>query len=199
MIDRKAFFDSIRHSIFGGKLTTNQVSGLESILDYWESEKLTDLRQLAYICATTAWETAWTCQPISEIGSDTYFFGMYDKGGTRPDVAKRLGNTVSGDGIKYKGRGFVQLTGRANYQKFTDILGIDLVCQPDLALKPDVAAQILFIGTQQGTFTGKKLSDYFTTKVSDWTGARKVINGTDKATEIAQIALKFYKALSPTS
>ena len=196
MINRKVFFDSIRGSVFKGKLTQSQVSGIETILDYWESQELTDLRQLAYLLSTVVWETAWTCQPINEIGSDTYFFGMYDKGGTRPDVAKRLGNTVSGDGIKYKGRGFVQLTGRANYQKFTDLLGIDLVCQPDLALQTDVAAQILFIGTQQGIFTGKKLSDYFTSKVSDWVGCRRVINGQDKATEIAQIALKFYTALS---
>jgi len=199
MIDRKVFFDSVRHSIFGGKLTTGQVSGLESILDYWESEKLTDLRQLAYILATTAWETAWTCQPISEIGSDTYFFGMYDKGGTRPTVAARLGNTVPGDGVKYCGRGFVQLTGRTNYQKMSVVTGVDLVNSPDLAMRLDIAAHILFYGMEHGTFTGKKLSDYFNETKCDWTGARKIINGTDKATEIADIAKKFYAALSPTS
>lgn len=195
MINRKVFFDSIRGSVFKGKLTQSQVSGLESLLDYWESQKLTDLRQLAYICSTTAWETAWTCQPIGEHGTNKYFFEMYDPKGLRPAVAKRLGNTVSGDGVKYHGRGFCQLTGRANYQSFSDLLGIDLVSNPDLALQPDIATKILFTGMIDGLYTGKSLGDYFTDRISDWVGARRVVNGVDHNNDIAQLALKFYKAL----
>lgn len=198
MIDRKQFFDSVRHSIFGGKLTTGQVSGLESILDYAEPTRLTDLRQLAYVLATTAWETAYTCQPISEHGTNNYFFQMYDPKGLRPAVAKALGNTTPGDGIKYRGRGFVQLTGKTNYQKMSVVTGVDLVANPDLAMQPDIATKILFYGMENGTFTSKKLSDYFNEN-TDWVGARKIINGVDRSNDIAQLAIKFYSALGATS
>jgi len=199
MINRKEFFDSVRTTLFNNKLNQTQVDGLTTILDTWEASGLTDKRQLSYILSTSYWETARTLQPIRESGSDTYFFGMYDPRGLRPTVAKRLGNTVSGDGVKYHGRGFVQLTGRTNYQKMSVVTGVDLVANPDLAMRLDIAAHILFYGMEHGTFTGKKLSDYFNETKCDWTGARKIINGTDKATEIAQIALKFFRALSPTS
>lgn len=60
-------------------------------------------------------------------------------------------------------------------------LGIDLVNNPDLALKPDIAAKIMIVGMSEGTFTGKKLSDYFNNEISDAYNARKIINGRDKA------------------
>lgn len=54
----------------------------------------------------------------------------------------RLGNTEPGDGARYKGRGFIQITGRANYAKFGELTGLDLVTHPDLAIMPDAAARI---------------------------------------------------------
>ena len=51
---------------------------------------------------------------------------------------KDLGNTQSGDGVRFKGRGPIQLTGRANYQKAGDALGIDLINNPKRAADPDV-------------------------------------------------------------
>ncbi len=53
------------------------------------------------------------------------------------------GNTQPGDGARFKGRGFVQLTGRAQYQKYGDALGVDLVTKPDLANAPEVASLLL--------------------------------------------------------
>ena len=53
-----------------------------------------------------------------------------------------LGNTEPGDGVKYKGRGYIQLTGRANYEHYGNKLGVDLVGDPDLAKKPDIAAKV---------------------------------------------------------
>jgi len=112
----------------------------------------------------------------------------------RYEGRKDLGNTQPGDGKRFMGRGFVMITGRRNYEDWSRRLGVDLVSNPKLAEKPDIAAQILVKGMKLGTFTGKKLSDYVDLKRSDFKGARKIVNGTDKASLIAGYA-KQYDAL----
>lgn len=62
--------------------------------------------------------------------------------GKRYEGRKDLGNTQPGDGVKYKGRGIFQLTGRSNYAFYGKLTGDDLVSFPDLAAHPDVAVQI---------------------------------------------------------
>ena len=62
--------------------------------------------------------------------------------GSQYEGRKDLGNVKPGDGVKYKGRGFIQITGRANYTQAAKDLGIDLVNHPELAEKPDVAAKV---------------------------------------------------------
>lgn len=61
--------------------------------------------------------------------------------------ANRMGNGAesTGDGWKYRGRGYIQLTGRANYRLYGQKLGLDLENNPDLALEPKVAAKILVL------------------------------------------------------
>ena len=59
-----------------------------------------------------------------------------------PKKAKTLGNTKPGDGARYKGRGYIQITGKYNYAKAGQALGIDLVKNPKLAEKPSIAAKI---------------------------------------------------------
>jgi putative chitinase len=83
----------------------------------------------------------------------------------------------------------VQITGRDNYAKY------GIADDPDKALDPDKAVEILFDGMINGRFTGKRLADYFSATVTDWTGARKIINGTDRAVDIAGYAKKFVAAL----
>jgi putative chitinase len=83
----------------------------------------------------------------------------------------------------------VQITGRDNYAKY------GIADDPDTALNPAKAVEILFDGMINGRFTSKKLADYFSATVIDWTGARKIINGTDRAADIASYAKKFIVAL----
>lgn len=185
-MNRANFFASVRTSLFANHLTRSQVDGIDTMLDEWDAEGLTDLRWLAYMLATTFHETAQTMQPITEYGGRRYF-DKYDTGA----LAARLGNTpaADGDGFKYRGRGLVQITGHANYQKF------GLADDPDKALDPRTAVKILFIGMKTGMFTGRKLSDVFAGAKADWVNARKIINGLDRANEIAAHAKKFLAAL----
>jgi hypothetical protein len=133
-INRTFFFDHVRLYLFDGKLKQSQVQGLDAILDYWSSNFETfDDRWLAYALATAHHETDRSMQPIKEYGSSGYFMRMYDCNGNRPLVAKRLGNTLPGDGAKFFGRGYVQLTGRRNYTDWSKRLDLDLVGNPDLA------------------------------------------------------------------
>lgn len=195
MFNRKIFFDHVR-PIFGGTITQAQVDGIEAILDTWDaSPEFTDLRWLAYMLATTKHETAHTMQPISEYGGDTYFFNSYDPEGDNPVLAGILGNTQPGDGVRFKGRGYVQLTGRRNYTRMASLTGVDLVSDPDLALDSKVAALIMFQGMKDGLFTGVGLPKYFNPTTDDWVNARRIINGTDRAGMIAGLGQAFYTAI----
>ena len=202
-INRSFFFDTARLHLFDGSLRQTQVDGLSTILDYWEknhSEK--DDRWLAYVLATVHHECDRKMQPIKEYGSDSYFFRMYDIDGDRPTVAKRLGNLAKGDGVKFHGRGFVQITGRYNYADWENRLGTDLTstrAKADKVLNLARSTEILFEGMIQGTFTGRKLGDYFQNVRQDWEGARKIINGTDKKALIASYGRAYYAAISYTT
>ncbi len=201
-LDRAAFFKGVRPYPFGGSLTQGQVAGLQAILDACPPDLASD--SLAYCLATAFHETARTMLPIKEYGGAAYFHRMYDKDGERPTVAKTLGNTVPGDGAKFAGRGYVQLTGRSNYRRATGELqnrgyltrDQDLTQAPDMAMTPDVAAAVMFIGMTEGWFTGKKLADYFgPNRSGDAFNARRIINGVDRADLIKGYHTGFRAAL----
>ena len=172
MIDRKEFYSQIRATLVKGGLSQPQVDGFEAILDEWEKRKLQDLRWLAYIMATAWHETAQRMQPIEEFGRGR---------------GKAYAPT-------YYGRGFVQITWERNYARLSDVIGVDLVTHPEKALEMDNAIQILFVGMIDGLFTGKGLSDYFG-KSADWRGARAIVNGKDRAADIASYAQKIWDSL----
>lgn len=180
MINRDTFFGRARVAPFGGTLTQGQVDGCNFILDAWEARPdLKDPRWLAYMLATAKWETAHTLQPIEE----------YGKG-----AGRSYGVTVNGH--VYYGRGYVQLTFAVNYAKMAALTGCDLVNHPELALEPRIAALIMFEGMRSGLFTGVGLPSYFSATHDDPVNARRIINGTDHADDIAEIHRGFLKALT---
>lgn len=199
LFDRKYFFDYVRENLYGGKLSQGEVEGMRNFLDYWEKEHAEkDKRLLAYILATAYHEVNRTFRPIKEFGGDNYFFNMYDIEGRRPHVARDLGNVAPGDGVLFHGRGYVQLTGRANYAKWEKRLGVDLTSSrraADRVLNHDIAMKIIVEGSLMGDFTGKKLTDYIQGPRQDFKNARRVINRLDKASLIASYATHFLEAL----
>ena len=194
--DRKKFFDGYRTRF--GMLTQELVDAFEVLLSQVERDNRfagsdTDRRQLAYCLATFKWETAHTMRPIDEHGGSGYFNSRY---GPQTKVGKILGNTKAGDGALFHGRGYVQLTGRRNYSKAKALTGIDLLSDPDRAKNPELAYQIAIQGMKDGWFTGKKLSQFIRDgQPPDYENARTIINGHDKAANIADIARRFNEVL----
>lgn len=184
MIDREKFFEAYR-SNFGG-LSQSQVDGLTFLLDSFENDpRWSDVRNVSYALATILRETAHSFQPIHEIGSNAYLSKYW----TNPHLRSMLGNVEPGDAQMYKGRGYVQITGRANYRKF----GIEE--NPESALEPQTAFEIMTKGMFGGMFTGKSLGNYINDSETDYINARRVINGTDHAHEIATDAEVFEEIL----
>ncbi len=185
-MNRKAFFDTIR-PLFGGSLKQTQVDGLSIILD--EAEKRSTWRNnLAYVLGTTFHETNETMQPVRE--------------------AYWLSEAWRKKHLRYwpwYGRGFVQLTWGDGYRNADNKLALKgaLVADPDLAMKPEIAVQILFSGMEDGWFTRRKDSDFINAAdesdakdLREYIAARKVVNGADRAAKIGGYAIKFEHALT---
>jgi hypothetical protein len=174
------------------RFTQRQVDGIEKLLHYIEHDPgLTDVRWVAYLLTTVRHECADCWQPIVERGEPAYFL-RYEPG-TR--VGQVLGNHRPGDGARYKGRGYVQLTGRANYRQFGLRLSLGLEEDPDLALDPTISYRITSLGMRQGLFTGKALSHYLHGTVTDYRNARRIINHLDCADRIAHYATRMEEGL----
>jgi len=144
----------------------------QEILSRCKQESLS-VKEAAYVCATAYWETNKTMSPVKE--------------------AYWLSENWRKSNLRYYpwyGRGYVQLTWEENYKKASKETGVDLVSNPDTALNPKIAAEILVKGMVEGWFTGKKLSDY-----QGYVSMRQIINGEDKANIIASIAQDYEKAL----
>jgi predicted chitinase len=178
--------------LFDGKINQDQMQCVKIFIAAMTgvnfSLRRVYIEYLAYALATTYHETARTMLPIEE----------YGKGAGRP-----YGEPDSVTGKTYYGRGYVQLTWKENYDNASrEILdanfqkgNVDLVNNPELAMTIFNAAQIALFGMLEGWFTGKSLDDYKTETGFNYVGARRIINGTDKAQTIAGYAHEFESAI----
>lgn len=198
MVNRDSFFKGVREQF--GSLNQSQVDGYNFILNELDCHNLSIPMQ-SYILATIRHETASTMKPIAEYGKgQTRAYGKWQTNSKGVKYCYKNGrkNTVytqqEYDHLYY-GRGYVQLTWWDNYGLLGDLLGVDMLNNPDLNLQPETSIKVAIIGMQRGLFTGKKLSDYFTSTKKDYANARRIINGTDKMNEIAVIAQKYERIL----
>jgi putative chitinase len=203
--DYGKFYDFLRgNSMLGPNITTPVFNGCNAIILACQNAKW-GISWTAYALGTAYWETAHTMQPVKEIGGDAYYTRMYDIKGNRPAKAKELGNLTPGDGKKYPGMGYVQMTGLKNFKRATEKLralgfDVDLVAHPELAMRPDVAAAIMVLGMEEGWFTTRKLGDDLPKRgpasLRQFVLSRDIINGTDKDDEIAACAVQFQSGLA---
>lgn len=202
-INRKFFFDQVRLTLFDGAFRQPQVAGLTAILDKWERESPdADDRWLAYMLGTTHHETGRTMQPVRETFAKDDATAI-----SRLDAAFRAKKLTfvktpywrrDADGKSWLGRGYVQLTFKTNYERMSKLCEVDLTTDPTRAMQPEAALQIMFVGMREGSFSGKKLGQFFNGKTEDWRSARRIINGLERADLVATHAKKYYAAISHT-
>lgn len=168
-MNKEYFFNRIRQSVFGGKMTASQVDGVERIIGYRDKNwpKMSD-DELAYLLATVVHETAHKMQPIREMGGERYL------------RSKKY--------YPWVGEGLVQVTWKENAVKFGAKKPGDLLTWP-------IALRAAFEGMIKGMFTGKKLADYIGGGKVDYVSARRIINGSDRAKLVAGYARSFRDAL----
>jgi len=159
--------------------------------------------QIAYILATVSHETNGTFNPVEE--------AYWVKNKLIKKYGKKRGTTRFNNWLKktkpmssyypYTGKGYVQLTWKENYIKAGRFLSkhfdanIDLIKNPSYAMIKCFAVVILIKGMQTGLFSGKKLDDYINDRKNDLYGARRIVNGKDRAKKIEIIAKRYYRKI----
>lgn len=157
-------------------------AAIEAIIKEAHRQGITFKSQIAYILATVQHETADSFQPVKE----SYFLGEPQGENHRKTLRY----------YPFYGRGYVQLTWDYNYRKYSDLLGLDLVNDPDLVMRPDISLFILVDGMKQGVFTGRKLDDHISDDRVDFLKARWIINGNDQAKLIKKYAMSWQTELA---
>jgi putative chitinase len=188
VLNSKIFLQGYSQAFPKPALTGTALAGINSLLAALQQDSdLSDVRWAAYMLATIKHECANSWCPILERGPLAYF----DKYNAGTAIGARLGNTQPGDGFLYRGRGYVQITGRRNYGALGKDINLDgqLIANPDLALKPEIAYRIMSYGMRRGAFTGRSLGQFISATEADYLHARKIINGLDQAPKIEGYAV----------
>jgi hypothetical protein len=138
---------------------------LANVLRYWpevyaalDAEGISD-RLVQVGAAATIGTEVWSFKPVTEKADGSQYEGRAD-----------LGNTEAGDGPRFRGRGFIQLTGRANYHAYGQRLGVDLCSNPERALEPETASKIFALYFQDRGVAAA-------CRASDWRKVRRLVNG----------------------
>lgn len=129
-------------------------------------------------------------KPIHEYGTPERFKSLYDIEGQRPDKARELGNLSPGDGAKFAGRGFIQLTGKANYELYGPRIGVDLVSDPDAALVTQNAANLFVLYFMDHHCIASA-------NARNWVAIRREVNGGLNGFDLFQQTVNNLLALMP--
>lgn len=181
--DAGKFYFEVRTAF--GSLSQAQVDGFQILLQAFGVARW-PLSWTAYGLATAWHETNATMQPVEE---------AYYLGGRADAYRKRLKY------YPWHGRGYVQLTWKANYEKADEEIGLAgaLIANPAMAMEPGVASEVMVRGMEQGWFCSRKLADNLPLSgragFDAYRNARRIINGTDEADKIAKEARQFEAAL----
>lgn len=170
---------------------------IDAIIKECHAQDIQKPEAIQYVLATVKHETNETFKPVREaywVRNKLVKKYGEEAGAARFEKWAKHDKTL-GRYYPYYGRGLVQLTWKENYEKMSEVLTklygsrkIDLVANPDWLLNEEISIKVLVYGMKHGTFTGKKLSDYFNKYGSNFIRARKIINGNDKAKRIAALA-----------
>lgn len=201
MMDKKIFYDNVRPAL--GALTMANVQGFELFLDHaikMGSHIPIHLDSLAYILATVWWETGKTMQPVREA-----FWVSHTFEGAEAWRRKHLRY------YPFYGRSYPQFTWEVNYKKASDTWNntyrgndaeMDFVKDPDAIMDPTYGVPLTFSAMEEGWFTGRSLEDYLdhidesdSADFKEFRASRRVVNGQDRASNIANLALIFEHSL----
>lgn len=184
-MNRTAFYNCLRHKV---NLTTQNVFGMERVLDYAEAHS-TDAAFLPYVIATGWWETSATMHPVKE--------------------AFWMSESWRRQHLRYfpwYGRGLIQVTWEDNYKRIWKELGKEGPVNPAAFLDWEVAIPALFVGMEKGLYTGKALEDYIDKvdesdpeDLREMIAARRIVNVQDKALTIGKLGLTFERCLKKGS
>ena len=141
--------------------------------------------QIAYVLATAEHESD-SFKTLEEYAEGDQYEERADLGNNRP-----------GDGVRFKGRGYVQLTGRLNYARYSDITGLDLIKFPSILMnRAALSVFVIVDGMMHGVYTGQRLDKFVNGRKQDFFNARQVVNGHDRAEKIAAQADEWMNKLA---
>lgn len=119
--------DQLLKNIYPNSIAKNRLKYLPYFNEYLKQYEISTINRL--------------CAYFAQIGHESgqLYYSEEIASGSAYEMRKDLGNINDGDGIKFKGRGLIQITGRFNYQKLSNALGVDFIQEPELLSSPEFA------------------------------------------------------------